>query len=100
MPVKSDSLRLASPYISFCLVNLLTASRVYLIPPIAVHGPKPMSIFHTVNEFESTGRVVLLRLLEYIVDTSPGSSFGLLGNRCIDFFYFPALTDIFADCSV
>ena len=95
MAVESDSFRLVSPYTSFCLVSLLTARRVYFIPPIAVHGPKPISIFHTVDDCAPTGKVFLLRLLECIVDTSPGSSFGLRGNRWMEKLLLPSLDRYF-----
>lgn len=62
---------------------LLTASSVSLIPPIAVHGPKPISIFQALLTAVGMSESVELRRREGMVAVSPASILGLRESRCI-----------------
>ena len=64
-------------------VLLLTSSRVYLIPPIAAHGPYPMSMCHMSLYLGGGFDSVVLRCDELIVDTAPQSVMGLTSGETV-----------------
>ena len=54
-------------------VDLSTNRRVYLMPPMEVHGPYPMSMCQTSLKFGGGAEGVLFFLLEAMLAVIPGS---------------------------
>ena len=67
-------------YTNLYLVDLSMRSKVYLIPPIAVHGPKPMSMWKTSAKFGGMADGVVFQFFDRIDAVSPGFTVGLLVN--------------------
>ena len=62
-----DELRFLRPYVRFSLEWESTRRRQYLMPPMAVVGPKPMSMCHLALYSVARGSGSVFRFLDFMV---------------------------------
>ena len=70
-------MRFLRGYTNLYLVDLSMRSNVYLIPPIAVHGPNPMSMWKTSAKFGGIVDGFVFLFFDRIDAVSPGFTVGL-----------------------